>query len=154
MSDEVPAFKPWYRWVGAGGALALGIVALAFAVPELLQLIRDLRTLPPVIVTSDLWPAMPPLGLGMLGMALFFLFPPVLVQQRRRARGEPETKGMLLRTKAFLVGIVASLALYPVLTIVAGSITTSTLEDHGYQATPIDHGHRSRIHDVRWSRPG
>lgn len=107
-----------------------------------------------MIVTSNGWPALLPLGLGIVGPAVFFLFPPVLVEQRRRARGQPPLTGTLLRTKVMLAGIVASLALYPILTIAVDSVTTAVLERHGYRSTVVDPGHRSTIHEVRWTRPG
>lgn len=151
MSDDVPQFRWWYRWAMAAGVLLLSGLALAFAVPELLRLIADLRTFPPVITTSNGWTAMLPLGLGILAILPICLSPPVLDQRRRKARGEPPRTGMLPQTKLFLVGLTGALITYPLLTIGADMVIGSILERHGYRWTEIDHGH-SRLHEYRWTR--
>lgn len=151
VSDDVPAWKPWYRWVGSGTMLALGLVALALAVPDALRLAADLRTLPPVITIGTGMAAMLPLGVGVLGAALFFLFPPVLVEQRRRARGEPPPKGMLKRTKAFVFGLLACLLLYPILSVTLRAGTASYLEPRGYTAQ-ADGRLGGRSSTLTWTR--
>ena len=153
MSGEVPAFKWWYRWVGAGALLLLGLVSLAIAVPEAAQLVDDLRTLPPVITVGTSMATMLPLGLAMLGAALFILFPPVLVEQRRRARGEPPRRGTLKRTKAFVIGLLTCLLLCPVLTVTLRAGTGSYLEARGYTAQTVDQRLGAKSSTLRWERP-
>lgn len=152
MSDDIPTFKWWYRWVGSGALLALGLVSLAIAVPEAVRLVDDLRTLPPVITIGTGMAAMLPLGFGMLGAALFILFPPVLVEQRRRARGEPSHKGTLKRTRFFVVGLLACLLLWPILSVSLRAGTGSYLEARGYTAQASDRRLRSRSSTVTWTR--
>lgn len=152
VSEEVPAWKWWYRWVGSGALLALGLVSLAFAVPEAVRLVGDLRALPPVITVGTSMAAMLPLGLGMLGAALFFLFPPVLMEQRRRALGLPPHKGTLKRTKAFVFGLLACLLLYPILSLALREGTGSFLEARGYVAQTVDQRLGAKSSTLRWAR--
>lgn len=138
VSDDVPQFKWWYRWVGAGALLVLGLVSLTFAIPDAMRLVDDLRTLPPVISAGTGMATMLPLGIGMLGASLFFLFPPVLVEQARRARGELPRQGIMLRTKAFVAGLLLCLALSPILNIALREGTGSYLERFGYIRSEVD----------------
>ena len=153
MSGDVPTWKPWYRWVGSGALLALGLVSLALAVHDAVRLIDDLRRLPPVITIGTGMAAMLPLGVGMLGAALFILFPPVLVEQRRRARGEPPRKGTLKRTKVFVIGLLVCLLLYPILSVSLRAGTGSYLEARGYTAQAADQRLRGRSSTLTWTRP-
>lgn len=153
MSSEIPQFKWWYRWVGAGSLLLLGLVSLALAIPDAVRLVGDLHSLPPVITVSTAMATMLPLGIAMLGAALFFLFPPVLVEQARRSCGEAPSKGTLLRTKVFVIGLLLCLALSPILSVALRAGTGSYLEGHGYTAEDAGQRLRTKSSTLRWTRP-
>lgn len=153
MSEDIPAFKWWYRWVGAGALLVLGLISLAFAVPDAMRLIDDLRKLPPVITAGTGMATMLPLGLAMLGASLFILFPPVLVEQARRSRREPPRRGTLLRTKLFVGGLLLCLALAPILSVALRAGTGSYLEGHGYTAENAAQRPGGKSSMLRWTRP-
>lgn len=155
MSDDaIPTIKPWQLWLAAIAVLALGAAMLAIGVWELTTLIRDLRTLPPVVVVTTDIAGFLPLGVAALALGLFFAFPPATANIAGRPRVAKLPQAGLNRSKLLIVTLLVCLLLYPVLAVTLRVVTDNMLSARGYTQAIVDPGFRSSYLTIRWTRGG